>query len=393
MHELPALNYDLLPLVASFTESRRTLCAIMLTCHDAYRFCPRLVLQQEAGLHGNKSIHRFLRFMRAEDHRRWQYLRSLRFGETEFCVEMAQRLAADLPRATNLERLVFDDAEVTLNTADPSLRLALAALPNVKDLVIPVGHHAAAFLETISWPLETAELLTDMHPEDDYWSQGPRELNYEWSAALLLKNARATLKSVTSHYGDDRAYVDFVLPVYPNVTRLVMTGHEVDYPAAAAWSRAFPNVRHLEVSTSLEAMHEYWADGDIYDFAWRRANSLAVMLRAGRWAELESYTGSLPDLYASGIAGRIRKISAKPLKQKHWKLFAAVVAQARPRELKLEFMAEVDYQRIPELLRSPGLEELVALTLPVHIQLDPEGDVNPGLSDFIVRHALLIPAL
>ena len=146
-------------------------------------------------------------------------------------------------------------------------------------------------------------------------------------------------------------------------------------------------------STSLKAIHEYWADGDIYDFARRRADYLAVMLRAGRWADLESYTGALPDLYASGVAGRIHKISAKPLKQKHWKLFAAVIAQARPRELKLEFMADVDYKKIPELLGSPGLEELVALTLPVHIQLDPEGAVNPGLSDFIVRHALLIPVL
>ncbi|KAI0704725.1 hypothetical protein C8Q76DRAFT_752594, partial [Earliella scabrosa] len=376
------LNFDLLPLVASLTESRRTLCAMMLTCHSAYRICPRFVLQKEVRLDDDEDIHLFLRFMRAEKHRRWQYIRSLQFRGTMFSSAVAQRLARALPSATNLERLEFDNAEVTL-AIDPSLPLALAALPNIKHLIIPAGERAAAFLETIHWPLETADLRENFHIDIDAWVLGEPELIDDWSPALLFKNARATLTSISSHYASDDE--DRELPVYSKVTHLVIGGMTVHYPATASWSRAFPNVKNLQLYTYLEDYHSDLKSSDELIDAFRpsREHHLAIQQSARRWPQLESYLGTLFDLYVSGIAGRIDKLVLDFVRDKEWKLFAPVVAQARPRQLDLQLRFNFDYKNIPSMLRSPGLEELVTLKLPAYVSLDPEKAVNPGLDDFM----------
>ena len=381
------LNYDLLPVVASLTESRRTLCAMMLTCHSAYRTCSRFVLQQMVHLRRDKDIHLFLRFMRAEKHRRWQYLRSLRFLSSPVSPDMAQRLARALPRATNLERLEFYNAEVTL-AIDPSLPLALAALPNVKHLVIPAGERAAAFLETISWPLETADLQENIQDAIDTWLDALTEPFSDWSPALLFKNARATLTSVSSNYTAEDEDEEDELPVYPKVTHLNFGGYDVQYPATASWSRAFPNVKHLQLFTSLEERGFSMRSSDdiIKTYGPFRERDLAIQMSARRWPQLESYYGTLFDLYLSGIAGRIDKIVLDCMREKERKLFAPVVAYARPRELDLRFRFEVelDHKTIPDLFRSPGLEELASLKLPVCVALDPEKGVNPHLDDFMV---------
>ena len=85
---------------------------------------------------------------------------------------------------------------------DPSLSLALAALPNIKHLIIPAGERAAAFLDTIHWPLETVDLRENFHIDVDAWVLGEPELIDDWSPALLFKNAGTGAYNMVYRRGD-----------------------------------------------------------------------------------------------------------------------------------------------------------------------------------------------
>ena len=122
-----------------------------------------------------------------------------------------------------------------------------------------------------------------------------------------------------------------------------------------------------------------------WQFESSRETNIATQLKAGRWPLLESYTGSLLDLYVSGIPGRINAITVEPFPKAHWELFDPVVSQARPRELTITIMrVNITHRIVHEMLRSPGLGELTKLTLTISVREDKDRSVNTVFDDFVV---------
>ncbi|KAI0738322.1 hypothetical protein C8Q80DRAFT_1113954 [Daedaleopsis nitida] len=378
-----SLNHDILLLVATYS-SKETLATLMSTCRDCYRRCPRLILQDTVRLDGDAKAHKFLRCMRAEGYRRWRYLWSLHFSApsiSSISSHMVGRLSKALPRAVNLERLAFDDSENILSL-HPSLPLVLAALPKVKQVIIQPGKHTCEMLTKIIWPLETVELCESTVP-DPNWAHNTEDPSPNFNPSALLRKTCDTLRSVRSDYWAEPP--SFSDPIYPHVTTLAMTS--VYYPDTEAWSLLYPNTKRLDLYSSF-VNDEFYRDpdGTIDRYQQEHDAQFAAQLRTGRWAHLESYCGTLVDLYLSGIAGRIDKISTT-LNGNELGLLPSIFQHARPRHLDLDMKSTVWHGEVPDILRTPGLDELETLELQLFMILPREqssgSDLQKSLDDLL----------
>ena len=137
----PQLHRDILRLIAEHAD-RKTACVMMRCCRALYQDAVATVLAEPVLLDdyywvsrnrsGNRLVS-FIRFMRAEDGRRWRLLRGLLFGDREFNPRMAQALAEGIRQATNITYLEFEQLE-SLLTKHGDIRDALTTLKNVKHL-------------------------------------------------------------------------------------------------------------------------------------------------------------------------------------------------------------------------------------------------------------------
>lgn len=378
-----SLNHDILLLVATYS-STGTLVRFMSTCRDCYRRCPRLILRDTVRLNSNAKARKFLRFMRADGHRRWRYLWSLHFLEFSISSPMAERLSKALPRAVNLERLAFDDSENIL-APHSSLSLIIAALPNIKHAVIQPGNHTCEMLTKIVWPLETVELRSEGTAFDPYW---PLDEEYppspSFNPSALLHNTCDTLRTVRSDFWAEPASPTD--PIYPHVTELVID--RVHYLDPAAWSRLYPNVKYLQLFSTV-ANDEFFREPDGTIDKWQHEHDvqLATHLSTGRWAHLESYCGTLFDLFLSGIAGRIDKISTT-LNENELRLLPSLFQYARPRHLDLDLRMSVWYRAVLDILRTPGLEELETLELQLSMFLPRDQSSGSDFEQYLVSRYL-----
>ncbi|KAI1793526.1 hypothetical protein LXA43DRAFT_885376 [Ganoderma leucocontextum] len=382
MDSRPKLPYDVLLIVAAFAD-RKSLLALLTTCRSFHSDCAKYVLQDPVVLCGNHDIISFIYFMRPHKRKRWRHLHSLRILGEPISPHIAEELARVIPRASHLEFLVFQHAEKTLG-AHPDLPLAFAAIRTVKHLVIDYGYqHTCRMLEAMHWPLESAVLNhTEYKPE---W-QDLGVLDRMHPAALL-KNSRATLKTLECDSWCECSGTLDIYPVYSKLESLYVEG--VWCPRAAQWAISYPSLKQLSVHT----IDSHFMEVDEEDLAVHTANRLLNLneytTQTQRWNELEQFCGDTLDLYLLGLTCRIRDI-ALSLCPDSLQFFAPIMATARPTRLRLSITTDLFSQPVPTYLQDPGLADLKSLELNVVTWVGGRDNGDRGDTDVdrFLGHAL-----
>ncbi|TFK79168.1 hypothetical protein K466DRAFT_560074 [Polyporus arcularius HHB13444] len=365
------LPYDVLCTVASFSY-RHELFALMLASRDLQLECAKCILQDTVALNSDKGIVSFIYFMCRNQRRRWRFLRSLEFGNTDLDPYVAAELGRVISRASRLEVLSFEHAEVTLG-AHPQLGLGLAAISSIKHIELRhVAQHACRMLEAMSWPLETACLEAseyDQDWEDPNWGE-------RMHPAALLKNSRATLQSFKY---DMWSECDLRLPQYPVYPALYAL-HLVDswLPPTSQWPLTYPNLRKLKVSS---------IDGGcpIDDLTTTRLTNVLEYAEFGCWQELEHFSGGLLDLYALGLPCRILNVEIS-VSASSVDALEPALSNARPSRLTIRFWdrrmfdGDAPGLEFPSHLRIPGMAEVRTMQLEITTAGPKRGlDLDPFL--------------
>lgn len=373
MDARPKLPYDVLLIVAAFAD-RKPLLALMTTCRSLHSDCAKYVLQDPVVLRGNNDIISFIYFMRPHKGKRWRHLRSLRFLNEPITPRIAEALARVIHRASHLESLTFEHAERTLG-AHPDLPLAFAATRTVKHLVIDYGYqHTCRMLEAMHWPLESAVLNhTDYIPE---WHD--LDILNRLHPAALLKNSRATLKTLECDCWSECSDTLHTYPVYPKLESFYLEG--VWCPRAAQWAISYPSLKQLSVHT----IDSHFMEVDDEDIAVHNANRLLNLSeyteQTQQWNELEEFSGDALDLYLVGLTCRIRD-TVLSLCSDSLQFFAPVMETARPMRLRLSITADLFSQPVPTYLQDPGLVDLKSLELNVVTWVGRSDDRDEGDTD------------
>ena len=357
MDPRPKLPYDVLLIIAALAD-RKPLLALMTTCRSLHSGCAKYVLQESVVLGGDHNIISFIYFMRPHKRKRWRHLRSLRILGDRISPHVAEALARVIPRASHLESLVFHHAEKTLG-AHPDLPLAFAAIRTVKHLVVDHGYqHTCRMLEAMHWPLETAVLNYSDFKAD--WQD--QDVLSRMHPAALLKNSRATLKTLECESWCECSDTLDTYPVYPKLETLYLEG--IWCPRAAQWPISYPSLKQLSVHT----IDSHFMEEDEDDIAGHNANRLLNLNQyktlPQKWNELEQFSGDALDLYLLGLTCRIRDLVLS-LSSDSLQFFAPVIATARPTRLRLSITSNLFSQPVPTYLQDPGLADLKSLELNV----------------------------
>nr|VWO99448.1 N/A [Ganoderma boninense] len=353
--------YDVLVTIASLAD-RNCRLAFLAASRSLHLDCGKYVLDDPVILHGDQSITSFISFMRPHNHSRWRHLRSLCLSPASISSSVAEVLVSEIPRATNLQSLQFEDAEHQLR-AYPDLIPAFAALPAIKHIVIENGYtYACKMLEATHWPLDSAvfRVLADLSPWE-YPDNDPQQSLYP---ATILRNSRATLRTLECKRWTGRDATLLTYPVYPMLESLSVVG--VWGPRPAHWAISFPNLKRLTVRT----VESDFIDMDQNDLAERvatRARNLnEYESQVEHWNELAQFHGDVLDFYLLGFTCRIQRMSLS-LSAKTLQFFPTVMETARPTHLRLSISSKLLSQPIPTYLHDPGLADLKSLELDVDV--------------------------
>ena len=380
----PALPHDVLVVVASFAD-RKSLLALLATSHSLHSDCAKYVLQDPVVLHDDWSIASFICFMRPHKRKRWRHLHSLCLRGGPISSSVAEALARVIPRAYNLQSLEFEDAEETLG-AHPDLPLAFAALRTVKHIIIENGYqHMCTMFEAMQWPLESAVLRQTAADSSDWQDPDGEDRLHP---AAILKNSRATLKTLECDAWSDCSLILPTYPVYPKLESLSVAG--VWCPRTAQWATSYPSLKQLTVHT-VESHFSSTDEDELADqFATRSLNMNEYTTQAQQWDELERFHGDVLDLYLIGFTCRIRDLSLS-LYIETLQFFPPIMETARPTHLRLLISTKVFGQSIPTYLHDPGLADLKSLELDVDVWVGGRSGYN-GDTDVVGFLVSLLPS-
>lgn len=371
------LNLDILFVVMSFCD-RQTLATLIKTCKALYRAAARRIVARELfiRLKTEHDMAQFLRFMDADDGRRWTVVQGLYFGPYRIRADIAQAFASAVHRATNLERLDFVHAERTLQS-HPDLPLALASLPGVKKLRLQwVDRCTQSMLLAMHWPLEHATLANPTHPL-------PRP---GMDPAELLRNCRHTLRSVTLRDWMSYPTRDAGRFVYPELRRLSMTHTGSGYGRlyhTESWALSYPKLSEIDVwyPTGVYYYGRLHSQQDIAYFRLLRQTNRQAHLSQGTWERLQSFSKTgLVLLYTAGFPCEIEKVNTYITQKQELEFLCEAMADARPTILRLDFktfkdVLETDGAWIGNCFRLPAMENLRRL------EFDLDVDIQDGPSD------------
>ncbi len=168
-HPSPVLSHDVLRTAVEYVGTK-TLLSLMLCCRAHYQVGVPALLAKPAVCLGQahwpvkkmpRIVWSFLPLMSA-DRLRWQSLRGLIFGRM-LRPDEVELLAEGIKHAPNIAHLEFRLSDDLLSTY-PDLHAALMSLKNVQHFRISgATKHACLFLESVQWPLVTAELHQCRH--------------------------------------------------------------------------------------------------------------------------------------------------------------------------------------------------------------------------------------
>ncbi len=382
-HSPPVLNHDVLNAVVEYAETE-TLLSLMLCCRVFYQYGVRVLLARPACIDRyywfehkkDRAVWSFLEFMSADGGRRWQSLRGLILGHERIYLHTAGRLAEGLKQAPNIEYLELRDADGLLRTY-PDLRAALASLENVKHLSIrSAATHTFLFLESVRWPLVTAELDGSCNPRSNI------------SANMLLRCARNTLVRLHCNFWrvheHEHEHGSGNL-VYPNVKSLkVSNRHSMMH---YEWVKAYPNVSQLSISnmTFKKAVTDNRDNAGFRAVRKMNLNALADQC----WPFLEEcHIDCVADLYALGLPCHIRAIKfVEPMAWCDLPLFPEIMEYARPVVLELSSKGSYLTGRLPTLQTTfyqaaHGLRDLEQLRLTLSFACD---SVDTDIPHSLVR--------
>lgn len=153
-------------------------------------------------------------------------------------------------------------------------------------------------------------------------------------------------------------------PQYPLLTTLRLS--YTDAQRTQHYAHAFP---HLRTFTTWDCCG--WGYGESIEE--RRTQNQSEQERLGTWPALESYQGTIMNLYLLGIRCHIRTLALSHFEDAlEPEMLHAVLGDARPRRLQLRI--EGGYWLVaPELLETftrPGVEELKRFELIVLLEED-----------------------
>ena len=209
--------------------------------------------------------------------------------------------------------------------------------------------------------------------------------------ASLLKNSRATLKSLECDGWSDCNFVLPIYPVYPKLESLSVVG--IWCPPAAQWAICYPSLKWLTVHTIESEHFAYMDDAELaQQIAIQSLNATEYATQAQKWEELEQFQGSVLDLYLLGFTCHVRDLSLS-LSDHTLEFFAPVMATARPTHLRLSISTGLFSEPIPTYLQDPSLADLERLGIRVSVWVgDRTGyQGNTDVGSFLVSFLLLYP--
>ena len=376
----PKLPHDVLLIIASFAD-RHSVLSLLATSRNLHSDCAKYLLRDTVFLDGNQDVVSFIYFMRPKGRKRWRHLRALHFGSEPLSPRIAEELARVIPRASHLETLEFDNAERTLG-AHPNLAPAFGAVKTVKYVAIDYGYqHACRMLEAMHWPLETAVL----HNADYVGGWHDKDKLVRMHPAELLKNSRATLKTLECDCWRECTDVLDTYPVYPQLESLHVEG--VWCPRTAQWAMSYPNLKRLSVHT-IESHFTESGEEELAELAVNRLlNVQECSEQAQRWDELEHFSGGVTDLYLLGLPCRIRNARIA-MSVRSLEFFPTAMRAARPTHLTLIIDDELFRLLDRKYLQDPALSDLQSLEYVVRIaagaRRSSAGEAQADIERFLV---------
>lgn len=381
------LNADILLVVASFCDGK-TLSAIIGSCKAMYHSAARYALKHDHDgalfLMSEEDIAPFIRFMDPDDGIRWGFLQGLSIAPLPLTPETAAAFASSLSKATNLQKLNLKWCEEILEL-HPAVHRGLVSLPSVKHLELcDPSVLMCRLMEEMRWPLESASFVRHRSGAEFDTNWEKENLSERMNPALLFKNTRHTLQSLTllcwGEYAEDIPEP----PVYPAMKSFTMK--PVSFPQTAPWAKSYPNLEHLTVTTShwLPDLDEHAITG----FAECRRRNLERHASQGIWGELQAFDGDILGLYLVGIPCRIWRLRLH-VHSEELRFLSDVFLDARPTALHLHIAMSMfehwkgDYAWLADCLRASGLRNVRELTVTLLTCLPNKAE--PMLPNLIVR--------
>ncbi|KAI0750436.1 hypothetical protein C8Q74DRAFT_1374021 [Fomes fomentarius] len=275
------------------------------------------------------------------------------------------QLVDGIKQAPQLKHLGLRNADNLLSVY-PDLRATLALLKNVKHLTIcKAAKHTCLFLESVKWPLVTAELI---FAEESYYYGGWDEpdLLARMHPAALLRGAQNTLVRLDCESWNSCEY-RFGNLTYPNVQSLSMCDI---FLMTDKWVKTYPNVSQLSVFTPLlERLGSMDTDDEAGLRAARETNMRAFAHQC--WPRLEEASLScVAELYSLGLPCHIRTLKFSEVK---WGLpfLPETMEYARPVVLELALYGRylATFQTAVQQAAN-GLRDLEQLRITVRVHSD-----------------------
>lgn len=265
-----------------------------------------------------------------------------------------------------LIRLTLYDSEELLGL-HPELPEAIAGLRTIIQLSVSfAGARTVRMLKALRSTLFYADISIESEARD-FESELPFE---DQNPMWLLHGSQSTLRQLSTTF----SVSDPFSPVFPRVTVLKLSYTEI--PHTQHYVRAFPALRILTTDDCCG-----WGNGEDYDA--RRAQNQDEQDRLGAWPELDSYRGSVTNLYLLGLRCPVGTIELDHEEETlDPAALRAVLGDARPRRLQLrvdggEWLVDPGFL---ETFAQPGVQALKRFELFVNLQSeDRDMDISAAL--------------
>ncbi|KAH9920862.1 uncharacterized protein BXZ73DRAFT_104596 [Epithele typhae] len=357
--------------------------ALMRTSRFMHRGCASF-LAREVSLKSADHTQLFLRFTEA-DEGRWSYILLLDFDfkPTKLPGETTADFARGLARATRLHTLKV------LNARTWTLQLisAIRDLPSIKCIEVRQCSFSG-------WDLASQLPLESVH-------LGHRTVNKVLNPHMpssvppsVLHASRNTLTSLTVFYWPlPRAAAseqgEFVFPALTHLVLHAGYWQALDAEDVAAWPRAFPSLRTLELSVAFRARMRSPSPGVLHlALAQWAADVVRHRGSARAWPALDRLACARGDVHCLGPPCPVRTLALE-LDDADLPLLDVLFAAARPARLEAAFRPlRRGGHDVVDALRLPGLDGVTALALRVEFRCRLEDFLSPFMEWLAARPRL-----
>ncbi|KAL1943179.1 hypothetical protein VTO73DRAFT_4254 [Trametes versicolor] len=393
----PYLYDDILLHILDFA-SKGTIGTLMQTCRMFHKHGTHYLLQDGVFLATDKQIMSFMFFIVGnsgdEERPRVLLLRALTLSRQR-CIEDAPN--SDLVPFQEetagiflhgffkaiasfgcLLRLTIYDSEEVLGL-HPDLPEAIAGLRTLIQLTVSfAGIHTVRMLKALRSTLFYADITIESEARDNESELSLEDQNPMW----LLHGSQGTLRRLTASFSVSASDG----PIFPLVTVLNLS--YTDIPRTQHYVRAFPALRVLNTDYCCG-----WGNDEDYDA--RRAQNQDEQDRLGAWPSLDSYRGSVTNLYLLGLRCPVGTIELDHEEETlDPAVLRVVLGDARPRRLQLrveggQWLVDPDFLAT---FAHPGVEALERLELLVTLNKnDRDMDVSATLDPAVLTSRIVGP--